>query len=300
MSNEKTTITWQCYPSNIETFDSVNFPVVNDAIASRQHYLEKQNNIDHLPNFQVPDDTGPVVNFEGPHNSEPVRPNQNLSVAPIVVMTDVEPGMIMPGNISVSLPQYLDEHPQYIYPHVDQEFNHDANNSLHGHDVLTQPNITSKVSTVDIHSPSSTVLLQSNTATPHPLTTIPEPTVSSTPTATFLPTIPATQAPTEPLNKSFNMASTNVPATPVITTAVPTHTQVPILNSINAAIPLETKKIVHQNEKTVVHSEPKHDVVVHSEPKRKSHKNKLMHKALIYIAIALIIYLIYVILFEKN
>ena len=48
MSEQKNKVTWQCYPSNVEEFGDVNFPVVNDVVNLRQTYLEEQNHIDNL------------------------------------------------------------------------------------------------------------------------------------------------------------------------------------------------------------------------------------------------------------
>lgn len=263
MSNEKTKITWQCYPQNIESFESVNFPVVNDAIKTRQHYYEEVNHIDHLPNYEVPDNTGPVVNFQGPENNEPVRHNEHISMAPIIVMTDVEPGMIMPGNISVSLPQYMDEHPNYVYPNVDQEFNHDVDNSLHGSDVLNAPQVTNSEIHVDLPVPTQ------------PVATV---------------------------NQPFNLAKPNVETQPPLVTLPPVYTQAPVLDSVQAAIPLApvVNSVLPVKQVDVVQAPKTVFKPVVSTKNTKHHHNKLLHKVLMYVAIALIIYLIYVILFEKN
>ena len=236
MSNEKNKITWQCYPSNVESFESVNFPEVNDAIKSRQNYYEEVNKIDNLPNYEVPDNTGPVYDFQGPKNSEPVRQNGYLSTAPIIVMTDVEPGMIMPGNISVSLPQYMDENQDFVYPNADQEFNHDTSNSLHGDDILNVNEI--------------------NNDTP----------------------LPSQNVPT--LNQPFNVAKPN--SIQVALEQKPIRTQAPVLNSVQTAIPLNRIDTIPNKMVTG------------------SKSNKMLHKILMYVAIGLLIYLIYVILFEKN
>ena len=281
MSNETTKITWQCYPQNVESFEAVNFPVVNDAIKKRQKYYEDVNQIDNLPNYEVPDDTGPVVDFQGPKNNEPVRRNRNLSMAPIIVMTDVEPGMIMPGNISVSLPQYMDEHPNYVYPNADQEFQRNVQNSLHGKDILNQPQLT-------------TAEINNDLPTPTPLHRIEVPARNlalskSKSTKKIVPT----QAPT--LNQTFNVAKPNIPTQAPVITTVPANTQAPVLNSVQAAVPLAAVPLVGIETAPRTVFKP-----IITAKNKKYQNNKLLHKVLMYVAIALIIYLIYVILFEKN
>lgn len=287
MSNQtKQKVTWQCYPSNVESFEAVNLPSVNNVINSRKTYLEEVNRIDKLPNYSVPDDTGPVTNFNGPKNMQPVPKHPYESMSPIIVMTDVEPGMIMPGNISVNLPEYVNENPELIYSNSDNYNQYNANNSYHGDDILESPELT--VAELKDSQPVNTPRIN--------------------------------------IDNNFYMAQPNVHNYPVSTNAPPEiNMQVPNLQSVQAAVPLPTKQSVLVNSNlpssnaSVLNSSLLANASVSSKPGSvksvavenypEAHKlnplviNKkrhpVMHKLLMYISIALVIYLIYVLLFEK-
>jgi len=68
----KDKITWKCYPSTDEQFSNSDNDIINNA--------------------------SPVFNLEGQQNYE--------SIDPIVIRTDTQPGLLVPDNITLSLPIY--------------------------------------------------------------------------------------------------------------------------------------------------------------------------------------------------
>jgi len=66
-NNDK--ITWQCYPTNIETFDGVSYPITDQVLEARKSMYENINHIDNLPNpNNLPDNVGIVNNLKGQLN----------------------------------------------------------------------------------------------------------------------------------------------------------------------------------------------------------------------------------------
>jgi len=244
MSDQKNKITWQCYPSDVEAFGEVNFPVVNDVINSRQNYFEEINKIDNLPNYKIPDSTGPINDFQGPQNNEPVRRVLNPSIAPIIVMTEVEPGMIVPGNISITLPN----NPDLLYPNEGKENNKNLTHSYYGNDILNNNDLIIDKNVKDI----------AELHNPIPVYVDNEP--------------------------NFYLAQPNVDVN------IDVKNNHPVVNN-------QVDDVYHPENKHIHDNSPVE--VVHKKMLNKKH-NKLIYKILMYVLIALIIYLVYLLLFGKK
>ena len=103
MSYNTDKVTWKCYPTNIESFDSVNYPDVDSVLESKKSLYEDINQIDNNPNpTNIPDNVSSVNNFKSPTNTEPIRTPSKISLEPIIITTDVQPGIIMPGNLTTT------------------------------------------------------------------------------------------------------------------------------------------------------------------------------------------------------
>jgi len=275
MSNQdNTNITWKCYPSNVEEFGDVNYPVIDQVMNQRKSFLQDIVSIDNLPNNnKVPDKVGPVSNFKGPSNEEPIKNPLNSSLDPVIVLNDSNPGIIMPGNISFNLPEKRLHTPNKIllYPDMDIVQPQDKTFSLHGSDVLQSPQIEIKETSYVIPK-----MLNMNGIETH----------------------------LRPMSQQeFHMASVrNSPSYVSDIQNIPANDKVN-LNMANDNVYNNLKK----------DNTPKH-IAVENYPnsanlprilvpkrklKSKNKQNKLVHKLLMYVSIALVIYLVYVLLYEK-
>ena len=273
MSNQdNTNITWKCYPSTVEEFGDVNYPVIDQVMNQRKSFLQDIVSIDKLPNNnKVPDNVGPVSNFKGPTNEEPIKNPINSSLDPVVVLNDSNPGTIMPGNISFSLPDKRLHTPKKIllYPDMDIVQPQDKTYSLHGDDILQSPQVEMKETSYVIPK-----MLNINDN--------------------------VVDTSVRPMSQQeFHMATVhNSPSYVSDIQNISANDKIN-LNMANDNVYNNSQKI----------SQPKHIAVENypnSEslpriivPTQKHHQNKLVHKLLMYVSIALVIYLVYVLLYEK-
>lgn len=270
--NENTDkVTWKCYPTNVESFADVSYPIVDNVLQARKSLYQDINRIDNLPNLEnVPDKVGPVDNLKGPVNKEPVRAIPNTSLEPIIIITDVEPGMIMPGNLSFSLPNDVTQNSALIYPDTKKDGSRDSPRSLHGDSILKSPYVTI-METTQKNEPLR-MEIDSNILKVN-----------------------------EIVNKNDNLKIMSQQEFHMATT-----TNVNENKESGKITSLEQVKIQEINQMPELNQKPK-GVAVENYPESNSlpvmnarkHKNKLMHKTLMYVSIALVIYLIYVLFYEK-
>jgi hypothetical protein len=272
MSNQdNTNVTWKCYPSTVEEFGDVNYPVIDQVMDQRKSFLQDIVRIDNLPNNNnVPDKVGPVYDFKGPNNQEPIKNPLNGSLDPVIVINDSNPGTIMPGNISFSLSDRRLSTPNKIllYPDMDIVQPQDKTYSLHGSDILQSPHVEMKETSYVIPK-----MLNAN-----------DNVVNNN---------------LRPMSQQeFNMASlSNSPS------YVSDIQNIPATDKVNLNMANDN---VYKNE---INNTPKHVAVENYPesanlpriivPKPKNEQNKLIHKLLMYVSIALVIYLVYVLLYEK-
>ena len=273
MSNQdNTNVTWKCYPSNVEEFGDVNYPVIDQVMNQRKVFLQDIVNIDKLPNNDnIPDKVGPVFDFKGPNNEEPIKNPIKVSLDPVVVLNDSNPGTLMPGNISFNLSDRRLSTPNKIllYPDMDIVQPQDKTYSLHGDDILQSPQVeikeTSYVLPKMLNINDNAV---ENNVRPMSQQEFHMATVHNSPS--YVSDIQNISA-NDKIN--LNMANDNV-----------------YNNSQKISQP---KHIAVEN---YPNSESLPRIIV---PTQKHHQNKLVHKLLMYVSIALVIYLVYVLLYEK-
>jgi hypothetical protein len=273
MSNQdNTTVTWKCYPSNVEEFGDVNYPVIDQVMNQRKSFLQEIVSIDNLPNNNnVPDQVGPVSNFKGPNNQEPIKNPLKGSLDPVIVLNDSNPGIIMPGNLSFNLNDKRLQTPNKIllYPDMDIVQPQDKTFSLHGDDILQSPQVemkeTSYVTPKMLNINDNAV---DNNVRPMSQQEFHMASVNNSPSyVSDIQNIPAND------KVNLNMANDNV------------YKNLPKIN--------EPKYIAVENYPDAANL-PR--IVV---PTQKHQNNKLIHKLLMYVSIALVIYLVYVLLYEK-
>jgi hypothetical protein len=272
MSYNKNTdkVTWKCYPTNVETFADVSYPIVDNVLQARKSLYENINHIDKLPNNDaIPDKVGSIDEMSGPKNKEPVRAVPNSSLEPVVVVTDVEPGMIMPGNLSFSLPNNSHESNALVYPNTQAPENKE--HSLHGDVILKSPYVTI-METTQVNEPlrmqiDSNVLSVNEISEKHDSLRIMS-------------------------QQEFHMATAGAPEhkEPVKITSVAQVQQSVELNQKPPTAAVAVESYPESSSLPVMSVTLKH---------KHHHKNKLMHKFLMYVSIALVIYLIYVLFYEK-
>lgn len=276
-NNDK--VTWQCYPTNVESFAGVSYPIVDNVLQARKSLYQDINKIDNLPNLEnVPDKVGPVNNLKGPENKEPVRSVPNTSLEPIIIITDVEPGTIMPGNLSFSLPNDSRPDNALIYKDFKNDTSKETDKSLHGEKILKSPYVTI-METTQKNEPlrmeiDSNALKVQEIADKHDNLRIMS-------------------------QQEFHMATVEKDnkesKEPVKITSI---AQVQQIQEINQMPELNQKpKDVAVESYPEANSLPLMSVQV--KQKKRGRKNKLMHKTLMYVSIALVIYLIYVLFYEK-
>jgi hypothetical protein len=278
MSNQdNTNITWKCYPSNVEEFGDVNYPVIDQVMNQRKSFLQEIVSIDNLPNNnKVPDRVGPVSNFKGPSNEEPIKNPLNTSLDPVIVLNDSNPGIIMPGNLSFNLPNKKLHTPNKIllYPDMDIVQPQDKTYTLHGDDILQSPQVEMK---------------ETSYVTPKMLN------VNDNVVETGV----------RPMSQQeFHMASVhNSPS------YVSDIQNIPANDKVNLNMANDNVNNNLPNNNLLKDNQPKHIAVENYPdsanlprivvPTQKHQQNKLVHKLLMYVSIALVIYLVYVLLYEK-
>lgn len=273
MSNQdNTNVTWKCYPTSVEEFGDVNYPVIDQVMNQRKSFLQDIVRIDKLPNNnKVPDQVGPVYDFKGPNNEEPIKNPINSSLDPVVVLNDSNPGTLMPGNISFNLPDRRLNTPNKIllYPDMDIVQPQDKTLSLHGDDILQSPYVEMKESSYVI--PKMLNINDNgvdNQIRPMSQQEFHMATVQNSPSyVSDIQNIPAND------KINLNMANDNV------------------YNNLQKDN--QPRQIAVEN---YPNSANLPRIVV---PTQKHHQNKLVHKLLMYVSIALVIYLVYVLLYEK-
>jgi hypothetical protein len=274
--NENTDkVTWKCYPTNVESFADVSYPNVDNVLQARKSLYQDINRIDNLPNLEnVPDKVGPVDNLKGPLNKEPVRAASNTSLEPIIIITDVEPGMIMPGNLSFSLPNDITQNSALIYPDTKKDESRDSPRSLHGDRILKSPYVTI-METSQKNEPlrmeiDSNSLKVKEIADKHDNLRIMS-------------------------QQEFHMATAvnenKESKEPVKITSVAQVQQIREIPELNQ----KPQSVAPEN-----YPESKSLPAMRASKQKKGRRNnKLMHKTLMYVSIALVIYLIYVLFYEK-
>jgi len=278
-NNDK--VTWKCYPTNVETFEGVSYPVVDTVLKERKSLYSEINHIDKLPNpNDLPDDVGPAIGLNSPVNGEPIRANPNTSLEPIVIITDSQPGMIMPGNISFSLPN--NSHKSNALVYADSNLSIDKENNLNGDVILKSPYVTI-METTQVNEPLR-MQIDSNILQVQEL-------VEKQDKHDSLRIMSQQEfhMATAQKEKEFHMATAQKEVEPVKITNIAQVQQTRELNQ--KPHPIAVESYPEANSLPVMNVTLKH--------RSRHHKNKLMHKVLMYISIALVIYLLYVLFYEK-
>jgi len=273
MSYNKNTdkVTWKCYPVNVESFGDVSYPIVDNVLEARKSFYENINHIDQLPNREnIPDKVGPTDNFKSPVNMEPVRSNPNTSLEPVIIVTDVEPGAIMPGNLSFSLPSSRRQSNALLYPVSNIPENNES--SLHGDVILKSPYVTI-LETPPVNDPLR-MQIDSNI-------------MNVTEIANKYDGLRIMS------QQEFNMAAANIVKNeePAKITNIDQVEQRLALNQKQSLPPISVESYPESK------SLPVMNVKLRKSPRR--NKNRFIHKVLMYISIALVIYLIYILFYEK-
>jgi len=264
-NNDK--VTWKCYPTNVETFEGVTYPVVDTVLKEKKSLYSDINHIDKLPNSNnLPDNVGPVNGLNSPINGEPVKSNPNTSLEPVVVITDVQPGMIMPGNISFSLPNNSHQSNNLVYP--DSNVADVKENNLNGDVILKSPYVTI-METTKVNDPLR-MEIDSNVLNVKEL-------VDKNDNLKIMN------------QKEFHMATVEKQQEPVRITSIDQIQQTRELNQTPQSVAVESYPESN--------SLPLMNATLKTQGRRR--KNKLLHKLLMYISIALVIYLLYVLFYEK-
>lgn len=282
--NENTDkVTWKCYPTNVESFADVSYPNVDNVLQARKSLYQDINRIDNLPNLEnVPDKVGPVDNLKGPLNKEPVRSASNTSLEPIIIITDVEPGMIMPGNLSFTLPNDITQNSDLIYPDINKNESRDSPRSLHGDKILKSPYVTI-METSQKNEPLR-MEIDSNSLK--------------------VKEIAVKEAAVKQDNLRIMSQQEFHMATAVNENKESKETKEPVkITSIAQVQQIREIPELSQKPQSVApenYPESNSLPVMHASKQKKGRRNnKLMHKTLMYVSIALVIYLIYVLLYEK-
>ena len=282
-NNDK--VTWKCYPTNVETFEGVSYPVVDTVLKERKSLYSEINHIDKLPNpDDLPDSVGHAIGLNSPVNREPVRASPNTSLEPIVIITDAQPGMIMPGNISFSLPNNSHKSNEFIYP--DSNLSSDKENNLNGDVILKSPYVTI-METTQVNEPLR-MQIDSNILQVQEL-------VEKQDKHDSLRIMSqqefhlATSQKEKEKEKDFHMATAQKEVEPVKITSI--------------AQVQQSRELNQKPNPVAVESYPRAESLpvmnVKLKQRSRQHKNKLMHKILMYVSIALVIYLLYVLFYEK-
>lgn len=275
--NENTDkVTWKCYPTNVESFAGVSYPIVDNVLQARKSLYQDINNIDNLPNLEnVPDKVGPVNNLKGPVNKEPVRAVPNTSLEPIIIITDAEPGMLMSGNLSLNLSNDGNQNNALIYPDIKKDESGDSTRSLHGDKILKSPYVTI-METTQKNEPLRMEIDSNNLKVQEIVNKHDNLRIMS--------------------QQEFHMATVENKESKE-PTKITSIAQVQKVREADQLPELSQKpQSVAPENYPESNSLP---VMNASKHKKRQHKNKLMHKTLMYISIALVIYLIYVLFYEK-